>query len=118
MRPLDPSVLRHLLKVDSDARRAYNAIRARGASRKEAESEIELAFQGCFREYILSGRDRRLEAWISLAEGLPAARLFPDIPGTRSSSPEDRASKVAGEGVYSLPIFDNCRRWVIKRRRR
>jgi hypothetical protein len=67
----------YIIKRDRDARRAYVAMRTRGMSHEDAEGEIETAFDKCFREMLATDRDRRLEAWTALAQGMPAAGLFP-----------------------------------------
>ena len=41
-------------------RAAYDAMRRRGVSAKDAEAEIEYAFQQCFLEQLIFDRDRRL----------------------------------------------------------
>jgi hypothetical protein len=50
-------------------RAAYDAMRRRGVSAKDAEAEIEYAFQQCFLEQLIFDRDRRLEIWLSLKRG-------------------------------------------------
>jgi hypothetical protein len=76
----------YIMRKDTNAQMAYQALRRRGVSRAEAEHAIELTNYEAFVEVLTHegpnwrDADRRPEVWFLLAEGLPIERIFPDRP--------------------------------------
>ena len=81
----------YIMKRDPRAKAACDALRRRGLSARAAEDEIENAFQLAFTEVLIAeafqegergeiARDRRkAEIGLSLQEGLPVEKIFPDL---------------------------------------
>ena len=69
----------YIMKRDSAARTAFQALRKRGLSREAAAVEIERCFECCWRQILLvdpQPPDPRPECWLLLGEGLPLETIF------------------------------------------
>jgi hypothetical protein len=71
----------YIMANDRHAEAAFQALRARGLSKKEAELEIERCFECCWHEQLLCDPpppDARPACWVMLGEGMRLESIFPN----------------------------------------
>jgi hypothetical protein len=101
----------YIMKKDERAKAAFDAVRKRRLTREEAETRIERVFEGCFRETLFFGVDRRMLAWIALEEGAEVGAIFTELETLQhwkfgdSVEPIEAFRRRHHEFVVAVPIY-------------